>query len=211
MNQSRVRIKMCGMTSVQDIEHAVACGVDAIGLIFYSESRRNITIDHAKLLLRTIPLFVDVVAVMVNPQVAYVEKIINELSVQWLQFHGDESPEFCAQFKKPYIKSVAVSRTTIIDETMRLHPKASAILLDTPSLMQRGGTGKVFNWSMIPSERTKPIILAGGLNASNVKVAVVATSPYAVDVCSGVEKSPGIKDHEQMIKFVNALRGGLHE
>lgn len=206
MNQGRVRIKMCGMTREQDIDYAVSIGVDAIGIIFYPGSTRYVTIKQAKSIVGKIPAFVDVVAVVVNPSVTDMDNIINEIPIQWIQFHGDESPEFCIRFNKPYIKSVPASSTGIIDQSMALYANASAVLLDTPSV-QRGGAGLAFDWSVIPEKRKKPVILAGGLDARNVEYAVSLVKPYAVDVCSGIEASPGIKDHLQMLEFVNALRG----
>lgn len=198
---------MCGMTREQDIAHAVALGVDAIGLIFYPKSARYVLIEQAKKLLREVPVFVDVVAVLVNPDSSLVEQVISELPIQWLQFHGEESAEFCSQFKKPYIKAIQASSTITINQLSVEHLHASAILLDTPSATYHGGTGKVFNWDVIPQNFKKPLILAGGLNATNVNTAVAMCSPYAVDVCSGIEASPGIKDHDKMSQFVNALWG----
>lgn len=211
MSPGRVRIKMCGMTREEDIRYAVSLGVDAIGLIFYPGSSRYVTIEHARSIVRDLPPFVDVVAVVVNPLQTDLEDIISEIPVQWIQFHGDEPPEFCARFRKPYIKSVAALSTQLIEQSMKLHKSASAILLDTPSLTQRGGVGRVFDWDVIPEKRNKPVILAGGLDALNVKRAVSLTRPYAVDVCSGIETAPGIKDHGQMLEFVNALRGDDYE
>ena len=192
------------MTRVQDIELAVSLGVDAIGLIFYPGSARCVSIPKAAELLRHVPLFVDVVAVMVNPQAAEVEKITGELPIQWLQFHGDEPPAFCEQFGKPWIKAIPARDASVIKDAMAFWAGASAVLLDTPSA-QRGGAGQVFDWGMIPLQRTRPIILAGGLDANNVAHAVSLTHPAAVDVCTGIESSPGIKDHDRMIQFVNAL------
>lgn len=201
---------MCGMTSAVDIAKAVSLGVDAIGLVFYPASRRAVTMDQAKRLLSQPPVFVDVVAVMVNPSVTEVQRIIHELPVQWLQFHGEETPEFCAQFNRPYIKAIAVTGEQQVNNAIDTYSGAAALLLDTES-PQRGGTGKVFDWKLIPANRKKPLILAGGLNNANVKAAVTRVKPYAVDVCSGIEKTAGVKDHEKMIRFVNALRGENHE
>lgn len=206
MIRGRVRIKMCGMTQEQDIAQAIALGVDAIGLIFYSKSARCISIKQAKKLLNKSPVFVDVVAVLVNPTSSQVDEIISELPIQWLQFHGEESPEFCSQFKKPYIKAIQATSTQAIERVVAQHKHATAILLDTPSV-QHGGSGKVFDWELIPKNLQKPIILAGGLNVANVRQAVNLHSPYAVDVCSGVEASAGVKDHDKMSQFVNALWG----
>ncbi|MDI9818266.1 MULTISPECIES: phosphoribosylanthranilate isomerase [unclassified Legionella] len=206
MAENRVRIKMCGMTRREDIAHAVALGVDAIGLIFYSGSSRHISIEQARLLLKDVPLFVDIVAVFVNPLKSLVDQVINELPVQWLQFHGEETPAFCNQFQIPYIKSIQAASADVISQLAIDYQQASAILLDTPS-DNYGGTGKTFNWGIIPVNLKKPFILAGGLDFANVTKAVGLCSPYAVDVCSGVELSAGIKDHEKMSQFVNALWG----
>jgi len=207
LNNARVRIKMCGMTREEDIAHAAELGVDAIGLIFYPKSPRCVSITQAKKILRNVPLFVDVVAVLVNPSSLLVDEILNELPIVWLQFHGEESPEFCGQFKKPYIKAMQVSTAASIYKYCSDYHQASAILLDTPSESSYGGTGKTFDWGLIPSNLDKPFILSGGLDATNVNLAVNKSLPYAVDVCSGIESSYGIKDHEKMKQFVSALRG----
>lgn len=198
---------MCGMTREQDIAKAVALGVDAIGLIFHAQSPRCISIKQAKKLLSQSPVFVDVVAVLVNPIPSFVDEIINELPIQWLQFHGEESPEFCRQFNKPYIKTIHATSTAVIEQLVAEHQQAAAVLLDTPSLIQEGGTGRTFDWELIPETLTKAMILAGGLNAFNVNKAISKHSCYAVDVCSGIEASVGIKDHHKMSQFVNALWG----
>lgn len=202
---------MCGMTRTEDIAMAATLGIDAIGLIFYAGSSRCISVENAKLLLQHKPLFMDIVAVMVNPTEEQVNQIITELPVQWLQFHGDESPEFCAGFNKPYIKAMSATSAEYITQMMQLHTHASAFLLDTPSPAGRGGSGEVFDWNIIPSRPNAPLVLAGGLNAKNVKRAISETNVNAVDVCSGIEQSPGIKNHDKMTQFVNALRGNEYE
>lgn len=211
MIQERVRVKMCGMTREQDIAHAVSLGVDAIGLIFYTKSSRFISIESAKKLLQKIPLFVDVVAVTVNPDEDYVKRIMGELPIQYLQFHGSETPAFCEQFNKPYIKSVSASSTSVISNAMQSYPGAAALLLDTPSLKLHGGTGVTFDWKIIPEERSIPLILAGGLDANNVYSAISQSEPYAVDVCSGVEERAGIKDHTKMTHFINSVTSKNYE
>ncbi len=194
------------MTREEDIVHAIALGVDAIGLIFYKGSKRAISITDAKRLITPLPLFVNIVAVFVNPQVEEVWQVIHELPIQWLQFHGNESEAFCNQFNLPYIKALSVKDKDKVTEMMSLYPSASAFLLDTPSPNAYGGTGITFDWNNIPKECLKPIILAGGLTAANIRQAISKISPFAVDVCSGIEQSPGIKDHHKMIQFVKALR-----
>lgn len=205
MALNRTRIKMCGMTSQRDINYAMALGVDAIGLIFYPKSKRFISLQNAKVALSSLPLFVDVVAVMVNPIMSDVKQIIDELPINILQFHGDESADFCRQFNKPYIKALSATTMHAISLTMNEYHDAAAILVDTPSLTEKGGTGKSFNWCIVPSERDRPLILAGGLTPSNVCLAIDTVKPYAVDVCSGIELSSGVKDPIKMMEFVNAV------
>lgn len=202
---NRIRIKMCGITREEDIAHAAALGVDAVGLVFAPKSPRFVSITQAKKLLKKLPLFVDVVAVLDNPSTLLVDEIISELPIVWLQFHGDESAEFCGQFKKPFIKAMRVDTAAAIYRYCEDYQQASAILLDTPSERARGGTGQTFDWGLIPNNLTKPFILAGGLNAANVSLAVHRCSPYGVDVSSGIETSLGIKDHDKMTQFVKAV------
>lgn len=195
------------MTRREDISLAQTLGVDAIGFIFAAESPRCVSISQVKQLLRPSPLFMDTVAVLVNPDVAFVEQILQELPIQWLQFHGEESPEFCEQFNHPYIKAIPAVSTAVIHQAVKNYAGASAILLDTPSSSYRGGSGESFDWHIIPHNLEKPIILAGGLNPLRARQAVSVYKPYAVDVNSGVELSPGIKDHEKMALFVQAIGG----
>lgn len=204
MTSKRLRIKMCGMTRKSDITHAIRLGVDAIGLIFYERSPRHVNIEQAKLLLEELPAFVDAVAVFVNPEMAFATQVISELPIQFLQFHGEESPEFCEKFDRPYIKAIPAMSAEAIIKTAEQHANAAALLLDTPSA-NHGGTGLAFDWHIIPRQLPKPVILAGGLDANNVVSAIAACSPYAVDVCSGIETSVGIKNHDKMNSFVNVL------
>ncbi|CEG56676.1 N-(5'-phosphoribosyl)anthranilate isomerase [Legionella fallonii LLAP-10] len=197
---------MCGMTRAEDVAHAISLGVDAIGLIFYPKSPRNVTIETARPLLDNIPPFVSAVAVLVNPEMKLVEQILKKLPIQLLQFHGDESPEFCQQFGKPFIKAIQPQTADQIKQEMERYSKASALLLDTPSVTNRGGTGLTFDWNIIPPDLPKPYILAGGLNQFNVLDAI-KMNPYAVDVSSGVESEPGIKDHLKMSQFIKVLWG----
>lgn len=195
------------MTRAEDVAYAIELGVNAIGLIFYPKSPRNITLKQADALINKIPPFVDVVAVLVNPDLTTVQQIINELPIQYLQFHGEESQEFCQQFTVPYIKAVPAQNYANLQQATQLYPSASAILLDTPSATERGGTGRIFDWTIIPDTTSLPIILAGGINASNVQEAIAIAKPYAVDLCSGIEASVGIKDHQKMQEFIKVLWG----
>lgn len=198
---------MCGMTRVEDIKHAIELGVDALGLIFCPQSRRHVTLEQAKILTKHNPPFVDFVAVLVNPDPEFVHRLLEELPIHCLQFHGDEMPDFCEQFNTPYIKAIQAVDACQIEKAQHDFSKAQALLLDTPSQSARGGTGLTFDWGIIPNHLTMPIILSGGLNTLNVLAAVKASSPYAVDVCSGIELSPGIKDRIKMNEFMKTLRG----
>ena len=203
--QTRTRVKMCGMTQVADIVRAIELGVDAIGLIFYAKSTRAISIEQAVVLVQAMKAFVDVVAVLVNPDKIWVRELISAIPIQYLQFHGNESVDFCEQFAMPYIKAIAATSTEAIIKADTQFRYASALLLDTPGGAAHGGSGVVFDWHIIPKGLTVPFILAGGLNAANVKQAMLQCKPYAVDVCSGIELSAGIKDHGKMQDFVNAI------
>lgn len=196
---------MCGMTRRKDIDYAIELGVDAIGLIFYQKSTRFCSLKKAQDILKDIPPFVNVVAVLVNPEFDSVTQLINELQIDLLQFHGDEEDDFCKQFSIPFIKAVHPYSSDSILNSSKHFKSAKAILLDTPSPM-RGGTGFPFNWELIPDIIPKPFILAGGLNELNLKEALNSCRPYAVDVCSGIELAPGIKDPSKMNRFMSALR-----
>lgn len=204
MKEGRVRVKMCGMTNEQDISQAISLGADALGVILYPGSKRFISLKQAKLILGQVPLFVDRVAVMVNPSEAEVKQVIQELPIQLIQFHGEESPDFCNQFNIPYIKAISALSSNVISSAIIRYKDAAAILVDTPSL-QHGGTGQVFDWSFIPTDSEKPLILAGGLTSANVEEAIAVTKPYAVDVCSGIERANGLKDKIKMAQFINAV------
>lgn len=195
---------MCGMTRVKDIEHAIDLGVDAIGLIFYPHSLRYVSLEQAQSLTKNIPPFVDLVAVLVNPDEKLVRSLLEALPIQILQFHGDESAEFCEQFNTPFIKAIQPVSAEFIRNQVNQFSNAGAVLFDTPS-PTRGGTGVTFDWNIIPNNLNKPYILAGGLSDLNVMDALKASNPYAVDVCSGIEVSPGIKDPIKMSRFIKTL------
>ncbi|MFT4059420.1 MAG: phosphoribosylanthranilate isomerase [Legionella sp.] len=205
MNHARVRVKMCGMTRQEDIAHAVHLGVDAIGLIFYPQSKRYVSIEQAKKLLKDLPPFVDTVAVVVNPECDLVHQIISELPIRLVQFHGEESVVFCQQFNKPFIKSVSAESTAHIEQAAQEYVSAQALLLDTPAEHEKGGTGLCFDWGIIPNFMPKSYLLAGGLNEFNVLEVLKICHPYALDLCSGIEAAPGIKDHNKMSRFMNQL------
>jgi phosphoribosylanthranilate isomerase len=203
----RLRIKLCGMTRREDAVYAAMLGVDAVGVIFYSASPRYVTPDQATRVLGRIPPFVSKVGVFVNPAVALVAEVLRTVAIDYLQFHGDESPEFCQQFDRPYIKAIpAVSQLAII-EAAACYRQASALLLDTPSTQTRGGSGQRFDWREIPPSLSMPMILAGGLEAEATVLTEMPSHLYGVDVCSGIEHSPGVKDHDKMRRFVQLFSG----
>lgn len=206
MSSGRLRVKICGMTRQEDIEHAYFLGADAVGLIFYEHSTRAVTIEHARTILTNHPPLMHVVGVVVNPEVSMVQQMLETLPITLLQFHGDESPEFCRQFHKPYIKAIQPTSTAQIESAMSMYGDADALLLDTPSQTVRGGSGQPFDWRIIPENTSKPYILAGGLNEFNVGSALSQSAPCAIDVCSGVEVVPGVKDCKKMNRLMNVIQ-----
>lgn len=204
MHNRRIRVKFCGMTNREDVQAAIALGADALGFILYPHSKRMLSIESVRPLLKLVPPFVARVVVLVNPSQSEVETIIKQLDIHYLQFHGHETAEFCEQFSIPYIKAVPASSTQHIEEAMQRHASASAILIDTPS-PQYGGTGISFDWRLIPKTRTMPLILSGGLKVDTIRQAIEVTNPYAVDVCSGIEQGTGFKDHDKMKNFLNEV------
>lgn len=195
------------MTRVEDIEYAVELGADALGLIFYPKSLRYVTLELAKTLTQKTFPFVDVVAVLVNPEKEFVKQLLEELPIGMLQFHGDENQAFCQQFNRPFIKAIQAKDSNQIHKAMQSFHKAKALLLDTPSTSSRGGSGELFDWDIIPKNPSLPIILSGGLNESNIQRAQALVNPYAVDLCSSLEERPGIKDHNKMRLFMKTLWG----
>ena len=200
----KVRTKICGLTRAQDIDDAVAAGVDAIGLVFYPHSARYVEPAVAADLACRIPPFVMIVGLFVNASAEYVRQILAAVPIHLLQFHGDEDDAFCRQFDRPYVKAARVGPETDLLQYARYFPGAQALLLDAV-VDGYGGGGKVFDWARIPAELPKPIILSGGLDERNVADAIRQVRPTAVDVSSGVEVSKGIKDAGKMNAFVQAV------
>ena len=201
-----VRSKICGITRVEDAQLAAQAGADAIGLVFYAPSPRNVSVAQAADIIRALPAFVTSVGLFVNASAAEVNAVLAQVPLDLLQFHGDETPEFCQAFKRPYIKAVRVQSTLDILAACNTYTDAAGILLDTFVAGVPGGTGQAFDWSLIPQNAVKPLILAGGLDASNVAQAISQVKPYAVDVSGGVEASKGIKDPARVRAFVAAVR-----
>jgi len=196
----RTRIKICGLQSPELACQACDAGADAVGLVFYAPSSRHLEIPQAAEIRASMPAFVDAVAVVVNPEVDYVRRIIDEVGVSLIQFHGEESNAFCSQFDVPFIKALRVSDDLDLSREEVNYADASGILLDTHVKNVYGGSGKTFDWNRANYGGQKPIVLAGGLDAENVEDSLKVANPYAVDVSSGVETN-GKKDVEKMRSF----------
>ena len=202
----RTRAKICGITRAEDAQAAATHGADAIGLIFYRPSPRCVTPQQARRIVEAAPAFVTTVAVFVNPTQEEVETVIRESGVSLLQFHGDEAPEFCSGFSLPYIKAARIKPGLDLIKYLSPHAGAKAWMLDAYHEDLWGGTGGVFDWSLVPRAAARPIILSGGLTADNVANALRRVRPYAVDVSTGVEASKGIKDAAKIAAFIGALK-----
>ena len=200
------RIKVCGLTRVEDVQAAVATGVDAIGLVFYPDSPRHVSIEQAAALCRHIPPFISVVGLFVNASRAEVHRVIEAVPLNLLQFHGDESADQCEGFGLPYLRAARVRPGVDLLEFASQFASARALLLDTWTPAY-GGSGESFDWSLVPASCPLPVILSGGLNPENVAQAITQVRPVAVDVSSGVESAKGIKDAEKIRAFVSAVRG----
>jgi phosphoribosylanthranilate isomerase len=201
----RTRVKICGITNIEDANHAVAEGADAIGFVFYESSPRNVSIARAGEITPCMPAFVSAVGLFVDADEVYIREVLESVDIDILQFHGDESEVECLRYGLPYIKAIRVKPGADIKKIISAYPSAKAILLDTYHATLPGGTGEKFDWSRVPIDIKCPIILAGGLNALNVGLAIAAVSPYAVDVSGGVEITKGKKDPEQISAFFNAV------
>lgn len=206
MNPFRTRVKICGITRIDDALEAVRCGADAIGLVFYSASPRHVTVQQAQQIVATLPPFVSVVALFVNAAQSEIEAVISTVRVDIVQFHGDETAAECERIKLPYFKAIRVKPDTNLLQYEVEFSSAKALLLDTYSDSAYGGTGHVFDWDLIPKNMTKPVILAGGLTAENVGLAIEKVKPYAVDISGGVELSKGVKDAKKMADFMQSVR-----
>lgn len=198
------RVKFCGITREQDLCYAAYLGVHAIGFVFCPESPRVVDVQQAHALSRLCPPFISRVGLFMNQDASTIQKVMQQVELDMLQFHGQEEERFCASFNMPYIKSVAMGGDAAA--ITQHYQTATALLLDSNELGQAGGSGKLFDWDKIPQDMEQLVILAGGLNPANVAEAVINVRPYAVDVSSGIESSKGIKDQQKMKKFIQAVR-----
>lgn len=203
---SRTRIKICGMRRREDVVRAGELGVDAVGLVFYAPSPRAVSVDQARELVRAKAPFVSAVGLFLDARPALVERVLEAVPLDLLQFHGDESPADCGRYGVPYIKAVAMGGGIDVAAYVGGYPDASGFLLDSHERGQAGGTGESFDWGGWPRSMRCPLILAGGLGPGTVAAAIRATAPYGVDVSSGVESRPGVKDSVKMEQFVEEVR-----
>lgn len=204
----RTRVKICGFTRAEDAVYAAQLGVDAIGLVFYPPSPRNVDIERAVEIVNALPAFVSVVALFVDEQEARIREVLDRVPVDCLQFHGDEPDEACRIYGKRYMKAVRMREDIDIAALARRYHDAAGLLLDAWHPDAKGGTGSRFDWDLIPRQCALPIVLAGGLAADNATQAVQAVRPYALDVSSGVEAGKGIKDALKMAAFLRAVNEG---
>ena len=203
--KTRTRIKLCGMTREQDVDAAVAAGVDAVGFVLYAPSPRAVTARRAGELARRLPSFVTPVLLFVNPSPQEVEAACAGVPNATLQFHGDESPAQCLEPERPFLRAARMTAEFDLLDFAALHGTAQAILLDA-HVDGYGGGGKVFDWSLIPQNVPRPLVLSGGLHAENVTEGILRVRPWAVDVSSGVERAKGVKDAEAMRWFCEQVR-----
>ncbi|MDH5179530.1 MAG: phosphoribosylanthranilate isomerase [Gammaproteobacteria bacterium] len=202
----RTRAKICGLSRPEDIRAVASAGADAIGLVFYEPSPRNVSIEQACELLQHISPFITVTGLFVNADAEQVRRVLSQVPLDLLQFHGDEPEAFCRRFDRPYIKAIRVNAQTDISALAEHYHSARGLLLDTYVSGKPGGTGEVFDWGLIPSSLPLPVILAGGLNAANVAAAIRQVKPYAVDVSGGVEESKGIKSPAMIKEFMQEVQ-----
>ncbi len=201
----RTRVKICGITRVEDALIAVAQGADAIGLVFYPPSPRYVTPAQAAEIVNALPAFITLVALFVDASRADVEAVLSQVNIDLIQFHGQETADECRQYGKSYMKAIRVKSDTNLVQYMTEYSDAKALLLDTYAEGVPGGTGQVFDWTIIPKNLSKPIVLAGGLDAENVEQAIRQVKPYAVDVSGGVEFKKGIKDAAKIAAFMRGV------
>lgn len=203
---TRVRIKFCGITRIEDAEAAVTLGVDAIGLVLTQKSRRFAGLERAREIRRALPPFVAAVALFMDDAPGWIAEAVAALQPDLLQFHGSETALECTRFGCRYLKAVAMGADADAAAAFGAHPQASGFLLDSHVPGGQGGSGRVFDWAQVPRDANRPIILAGGLSCDNVGSAVRRVRPYAVDVSSGIESAPGIKDMYRMRRFVEEVQ-----
>ena len=203
-----VRVKICGITRVEDAIAALRFGADAIGLVFYEKSPRFVDISTARAIASAVGPFVTVVGLFVNAERTDVSNVLEKVGLDILQFHGDEDEAYCRQFGRSYLKAIRMRPDLDIAQEVSRYQSAKGLLFDAWEAERFGGTGESFEWQRLPKDMPLPLILAGGLNPSNVAEAVTQVRPYAVDVSGGVESGKGKKDFEKMINFIREAVNG---
>ncbi|MGD8207549.1 MAG: phosphoribosylanthranilate isomerase [Thiohalocapsa sp.] len=204
----RTRVKICGLTRERDVQAAVVLGADAIGLVFYPPSPRAVSVEAAARLVAGVPAFVTAVGLFVDAAPQQVRETLRRVPLGALQFHGNEPPEYCASFQRPWIKAVAMREGVDLGEQAARYAGAASLLLDTFDVRLAGGTGRRFDWDRLPTWLAPRIVLAGGLSPENVAEAIARVGPHAVDVSGGVELSKGIKDRKKIADFMQGVRDG---
>lgn len=202
---SSTRIKVCGITSVEDALAVTAAGADAIGLVFYPKSPRYVSVETAAEIAACLPPFISITGLFVDADPKDIQKTLDRVPLSLLQFHGNEAPEQCERWGMRYIKAFRVRPDSFVEEMVKPYASACGYLLDSYQKGVPGGTGESFDWHLIPDNLNRPVILAGGLNPDNVSLAISKVKPYGVDVSSGVEMRPGIKDHPKVKAFIKAV------
>lgn len=202
----RTRVKICGITRAEDARAACRAGADALGFVFYEQSPRNVALTVARDIVCGLPPFVTAVGLFVDPDPSFVDRVVATVPIGLLQFHGDETPEQCERYGLPYIKAVRVRAGVDLLEYARQFERSRGLLLDAYVSGTHGGTGKRFDWGLVPSDMPVPIVLSGGLDPDNVTVAIRQVRPAAVDVSSGVEAAKGIKDPQRILSFMAGVR-----
>lgn len=204
-----VRSKICGITRIEDALVAAEAGADAIGLVFYAKSPRAVDVQQARAIIAALPPFVTTVGLFVNASRCEINETLDAVPLDALQFHGDETPADCEGFHRPWYKALRVKAGEDVRAQAARYAGASAVLLDTFVAGVPGGTGELFDWSLIPADLPKPLILAGGLTPQNVRQALAEVRPFAVDVSGGVELSKGVKDARKVQEFVRSVRAAM--
>lgn len=206
-----VQVKICGITRPCDARAAAEAGVDAVGLVFYPGSRRCVSVERAREICGGLPPFTTVVGLFVDPEPEAVTEVLEVVPVNLLQFHGNETPVFCQQFARPYLKALGVHAAMDPMALMATHAEARGFLVDTYDPVAHGGTGRSFDWSLLEGVPREALVLAGGLTPDNVGAAIARVRPAGVDVSSGVESAPGIKETDKLRAFISAARKAARE
>ncbi|NBQ33767.1 MAG: phosphoribosylanthranilate isomerase [Gammaproteobacteria bacterium] len=201
-----MKIKICGLTDPENSKQIASLDIHAIGLVFFNESPRAVSIEQANEIIQELPPFINKVGLFVNANSNFVDQVLNSVNIDTIQFHGDESSSDCSQFQMPFIKAIRMREGINLLSQAEEFSSASGLLLDSFEEDSYGGTGKSFDWNLIKNNLDLPIILAGGLNKDNIMSAIEKTQPYAIDISSGVEVDKGIKDIEKTKEIIEIVK-----